>query len=52
MSSNFIFLKKDLSLEKDKKYPCKKVIVSLINYSKSIEIVKTKESGTLFFINN
>ena len=40
MSSNFIFLKA-LSLEKDKNILVK-VIASLINYSKSIEIVKTK----------
>ncbi len=52
MSNNFMFSKKELPLEKGKKYPCKKVIVSLINYSKSIEIIKSKELGVLLFINN
>ncbi len=52
MSSNFILSSQYQTTDKEKKRPCLKTIISLINYSKSIEIRKNKTFGKMLFINN
>lgn len=52
MSNNFTVCKKEATKEKERRYPYLKTIISLINYSKSIEIKKSDELGKMLFINN
>ncbi|MDD2622546.1 MAG: hypothetical protein WC142_05290 [Bacteroidales bacterium] len=53
MSNYFTPLKKaTLQKGKERKQPYQKTVVSLLNYSKSIEVKHSKLYGTLLFINN
>lgn len=54
MSNNFtLFNKKELTTkEKEGRCPCRRTIISIINYSKSIEIRKTEQFGKMLFVNN
>jgi len=52
MSNNFTVFRKEATKDKERRNPYLRTIVSLINYSKSIEIRKTEELGKILFINN
>ncbi|HOS15712.1 MAG TPA: hypothetical protein PKX15_01615 [Bacteroidales bacterium] len=53
MSNNFTLSKKEsTSKEKIKTRPYRETIISLLNYSKSIEVKRSKHHGTILFINN
>lgn len=52
MSNNFTLFNKKESTIKEKGCPCRRNIISIINYSKSIEIKKTAQFGQMLFINN
>lgn len=52
MSNNFTLSNKKESTVKEKGCPCRRTIISIINYSKSIEIKKTSQFGQMLFINN